>query len=70
MLAAFAGAARAFSPSPRTGRGGQGVRAETYRLIAERNADFLLRELRQKNGRLLMGKPLPTRAAISPARRH
>ncbi len=53
MLAAFAEAARAFSPSPGTGRGGRGVRAETYRLIAERNADFLLRELRHGNGRLL-----------------
>ncbi len=53
MLAAFAEAARAFSPSPGSGRGGQGVRAETYRLIAERNADFLLRELRLDNGRLL-----------------
>jgi hypothetical protein len=29
------------------------VRAETYRQVAERNADFLLRELRQENGRLL-----------------
>jgi uncharacterized protein YyaL (SSP411 family) len=53
MLAAFAEAARAFSPSPGTGRGDQGVRAETYRMIAERNAEFLLRELRQDNGRLL-----------------
>jgi uncharacterized protein YyaL (SSP411 family) len=53
MLAAFAEAARAFSPSPGSGRGDQGVRAETYRLVAERNADFLLRELRQGNGRLL-----------------
>jgi uncharacterized protein YyaL (SSP411 family) len=73
MLAAFAEAARAFSPSPETGRGDQGVRAETspspqpspagrgssevraetYRLVAERNAEFLLRELRQENGRLL-----------------
>ena len=46
MLAAFAEAARAFSPSPGTGRGDQGVRAETYRQVAERNADFLLGELR------------------------
>jgi len=53
MLAAFAEAARAFSPSPGSGRGGQGVRAETYRQVAERNAEFLLRELRQENGRLL-----------------
>jgi uncharacterized protein YyaL (SSP411 family) len=53
MLAAFAEAARAFSPSPGTGRGDQGVRAETYRLVAERNAEFLLRELRLDNGRLL-----------------
>jgi uncharacterized protein YyaL (SSP411 family) len=40
MLAAFAEAARALD------RG-------DYRLVAERNADFLLRELRQGNGRLL-----------------
>jgi hypothetical protein len=53
MLAAFAEAARAFSPSPGTGRGDQGVRAETYRQVAERNAEFLLRELRQDDGRLL-----------------
>ncbi len=53
MLAAFAEAAWAFSPSPGSGRGDQGVRAETYRMIAERNADFLLSELRQENGRLL-----------------
>jgi uncharacterized protein YyaL (SSP411 family) len=53
MLAAFAEAARAFSPSPGTGRGDQGVRAETYRRVAERNAEFLLSELRQENGRLL-----------------
>ncbi len=53
MLAAFAEAARAFSPSPGSGRGGRGVRGETYRMIAERNADFLLSELRQENGRLL-----------------
>jgi uncharacterized protein YyaL (SSP411 family) len=56
MLAAFAEAARAFSPSPSagSGRGSQQARAETYRLVAERNADFLLRELRQDNGRLLL----------------
>jgi uncharacterized protein len=40
MLAAFAEAARALD-------------RDGYRTIAERNADFLLRELRQENGRLL-----------------
>jgi uncharacterized protein YyaL (SSP411 family) len=40
MLAAFAEAARALD-------------RDDYRLVAERNADFLLRELRQDNGRLL-----------------
>ncbi len=40
MLAAFAEAARTLD-------------REDYREIAERNADFLLRELRQENGRLL-----------------
>jgi uncharacterized protein YyaL (SSP411 family) len=40
MLAAFAEAARALN-------------RDDYRMIAERNADFLLRELRQGNGRLL-----------------
>jgi uncharacterized protein YyaL (SSP411 family) len=40
MLAAFAEAARALD-------------RDDYRLVAERNADFLLRELRQENGRLL-----------------
>jgi uncharacterized protein YyaL (SSP411 family) len=40
MLAAFAEAARALN-------------RDDYRLVAERNADFLLRELRQGNGRLL-----------------
>jgi uncharacterized protein len=40
MLAAFAEAARALD-------------RDDYRTIAERNADFLLRELRQGNGRLL-----------------
>ena len=39
MLAAFAEAARALD-------------RDDYRLVAERNADFLLRELRQGNGRL------------------
>jgi uncharacterized protein YyaL (SSP411 family) len=40
MLAAFAEAARVLD-------------RDDYRLVAERNADFLLRELRQGNGRLL-----------------
>jgi len=40
MLAAFAEAARALD-------------RDDYRTIAERNGDFLLRELRQENGRLL-----------------
>jgi uncharacterized protein YyaL (SSP411 family) len=40
MLATFAEAARALD-------------RDDYRLVAERNADFLLRELRQGNGRLL-----------------
>jgi hypothetical protein len=40
MLAAFAEAARVLS-------------REDYRQVAERNADFLLQELRQENGRLL-----------------
>ncbi|HUT03466.1 MAG TPA: hypothetical protein VM163_06200 [bacterium] len=40
MLAAFAEAGRALD-------------RDDYRLVAERNADFLLRELRQENGRLL-----------------
>ncbi|MBN1659712.1 MAG: thioredoxin domain-containing protein [Anaerolineae bacterium] len=40
MLAAFAEAARALD-------------RDDYRQVAERNADFLLRELRQGNGRLL-----------------
>jgi uncharacterized protein len=44
MLAAFAEAARDRSP---------GNRMETYRSIAERNADFLLREMRTPTGRLL-----------------
>jgi uncharacterized protein YyaL (SSP411 family) len=39
MLAVFAEAARALD-------------RDDYRLVAERNADFLLRELRQQNGRL------------------
>jgi uncharacterized protein YyaL (SSP411 family) len=56
MLAAFAEAARAFSPSPQpspAGRGSHEARAEIYREVAEINADFLLRELRQQNGRLM-----------------
>jgi len=62
MLAAFAEAARVFSPSPPlgppqlwggSGRGGRGGRAEVYRQVAERNAEFLLSELRTTNGRLL-----------------
>jgi uncharacterized protein YyaL (SSP411 family) len=70
MLAAFAEAARAFSPSPGSGRGGQGVRAETYRQVAERNADFLLRELRQENGRLLRTwKRRPERVLEGPRER-
>ncbi|MFB0534796.1 MAG: thioredoxin domain-containing protein [Anaerolineae bacterium] len=52
MLAAFAEAARVLSPSPKPGRGGRGERAEIYRRVAERNADFLLRELRNAEGRL------------------
>jgi uncharacterized protein YyaL (SSP411 family) len=40
MLAAFAEAARSLD-------------RDDYRLVAERNADFLLRDLRQENGRLL-----------------
>jgi len=52
MLAALAEAARILSPSPRIGRGGWGVRAEVYRQVAERNAGFLLSELRREDGRL------------------
>jgi uncharacterized protein len=44
MLAAFAEAARDRS---------LGERMETYRSIAERNAEFLLREMRTPNGRLM-----------------
>ena len=43
MLAAFAEAARALD-------------RDDYRQVAERNAEFLLRELRQENGRLLHWK--------------
>jgi uncharacterized protein YyaL (SSP411 family) len=48
MLAAFAEAARALDRDD-----GSRSLAASYREIAERNADFLLRELRQGNGRLL-----------------
>jgi uncharacterized protein YyaL (SSP411 family) len=48
MLAAFAEAARALD----RGDGSRAL-AASYRLVAERNADFLLRELRQENGHLL-----------------
>jgi uncharacterized protein YyaL (SSP411 family) len=53
MLAAFAEGARLLSPSPDFGRGGRGVRAKVYRRVAERNAEFLLSELRTPDGRLL-----------------
>jgi hypothetical protein len=48
MLAAFAEAARALDRDD-----GSRALAASYRLIAERNAEFLLRELRQQDGRLL-----------------
>jgi uncharacterized protein YyaL (SSP411 family) len=48
MLAAFAEAARALDRDD-----GSRALAASYREVAERNADFLLRELRQENGRLL-----------------
>ena len=48
MLAAFAEAARALDRDD-----GSRALAASYRLVAERNAAFLLRELRQENGRLL-----------------
>jgi uncharacterized protein YyaL (SSP411 family) len=48
MLAAFAEAARALD----RGDGSRAL-AASYREVAERNAEFLLRELRQGNGRLL-----------------
>jgi uncharacterized protein YyaL (SSP411 family) len=48
MLAAFAEAARALD----RGDGSRAL-AASYREVAERNAEFLLRELRQENGRLL-----------------
>jgi uncharacterized protein YyaL (SSP411 family) len=44
MLAAFAEAARILN-------------RDDYRQVAERNAEFLLRELRQGNGRLLQATP-------------
>lgn len=46
MLAAFAEAARAFRGE------GDAERAGLYRQVAERNADFLLREMRTDTGRL------------------
>jgi uncharacterized protein YyaL (SSP411 family) len=48
MLAAFAEAARALDRDD-----GSRALATSYRKVAERNADFLLRELRQENRRLL-----------------
>jgi uncharacterized protein YyaL (SSP411 family) len=48
MLAAFAEAARALDRDD-----GSRALAASYRRVAERNAGFLLRELRQENGRLL-----------------
>jgi uncharacterized protein YyaL (SSP411 family) len=48
MLATFAEAARALDRSD-----GSRALAASYRLAAERNADFLLGELRQENSRLL-----------------
>jgi uncharacterized protein YyaL (SSP411 family) len=52
MLATFAEAARALSPSLSSGGGSWGERAKIYRQVAERNADFLLRELCNAEGRL------------------
>jgi len=71
MLAAFAEAARALAPPPTIGGEGQGTKADVYRQIAERNADFLLRELRRKDGRLHRSwkeppaGPRPTEAHIN-----
>jgi uncharacterized protein YyaL (SSP411 family) len=48
MLAAFAEAARALDRDD-----GSRALAASYRQVAERNAEFLLQELRQENGRLL-----------------
>jgi uncharacterized protein YyaL (SSP411 family) len=48
MLAAFAEAARALNRDD-----GSRALAASYRQVAERNAEFLLQELRQGNGRLL-----------------
>jgi uncharacterized protein YyaL (SSP411 family) len=48
MLAAFAEAARALDRDD-----GSRALAASYRLVAEHNAEFLLRELTQENGRLL-----------------
>ena len=52
MLAAFAEAARALTPQPPLPTLGEGRKADDYRRVAERNADFLLRELRGEDGRL------------------
>jgi uncharacterized protein YyaL (SSP411 family) len=63
MLAAFAEAARALDRDD-----GSRALAASYRQVAERNADFLLRELRQENGRLLRTwKRRPERALEGPA---
>jgi uncharacterized protein YyaL (SSP411 family) len=48
MMAAFAETARALDRYD-----GSRALAASYRLVAERNAEFLLHELRQENGRLL-----------------
>ena len=48
MLAAFAEAARGLDRDD-----GSSALAASYRQVAERNADFLLHELRRENGRLL-----------------
>jgi len=52
MLAAFAEAARALTPQPPLPTLEEGGKADDYRRIAERNADFLLHELRGEDGRL------------------
>jgi len=48
MLAAFAEASRVLDRDD-----GSRALAASYRQVAERNAECLLRELRQENGRLL-----------------
>jgi uncharacterized protein YyaL (SSP411 family) len=48
MLAAFAEAAQALDRHD-----GSRALSASYRVVAERDGDFLLRELRQKNGHLL-----------------